>query len=231
MTDVKRGAVFTKLGNAITVAVKEGGGIGDVESNFKLRLAVEKARQANMPKENIQRAIDKGMGRAEGGEILENVTYEGFGPGGTAILIEAITDNKQRTYGVLKGILDKAGGRLVGSGAVSFMFNSMGSITVNKDGKNLDDVMMLAADAGAEDVEDGGDVFEIYTRPEDLNAVKVKLTELGLVVLEADLFRKANTSVQISGKEQAQKIFNLMEALEEAEDVHKVYSNFDYETD
>lgn len=227
VTDVKRGAAFTKLGNAITIAVREGGGIGDPESNFKLRLAVEKARQANMPKENIQRAIDKGMGVGTNGEVLENVTYEGFGPYGIAILIEAITDNKQRTYGVLKGILDKSGGRLAGNGAVSFMFNLLGLITISKDGKSMDEVMMTAADAGAEDVEDGGDVFEVYTRPEELNAVKIKLSGLGLKVQDADLFRKANTTIPISDKNQAQKIFNLMDTLEDADDVHKVYSNFD----
>lgn len=216
--DVKRGAAFTKLGNAITIAVREGKGIGD---------AVERAKHANMPKENIQRAIDKGMGVGTNGEILENVTYEGFGPYGIAILIEAITDNKQRTYGVLKGILDKAGGRLASAGAVCFMFNLLGLITVSKDGKSLDEVMMAAAEAGAEDVEDAGDVFEIYTRPEELTAVKIKLVNLGLKIQDADLFRKANTTVPISDKVQAERIFNLMDALEGADDVHKVYSNFE----
>ena len=225
--DVKRGAAFTKLGNAITIAVRDGGGIGDPESNFKLRLAVEKARAANMPKDNIERAIDKGLGKSGSGEVLENVTYEGFGPGGTAILIEVITDNKQRTIAVLKGILDRAGGRLGGSGAVSYMFDSMGLITIFKDGKDMDEVMMAAADAGAEEVEDGGDVYEIYTKPEDLNSVKMKLNEMGFKVIEADLFRKANTVVKIADKDVQQKIFNLMGALEEADDVHKVYSNFD----
>lgn len=225
--DVKRGAAFTKLGNAITIAVRDGGGIGDPESNFKLRLAVEKARAANMPKDNIERAIDKGLGKSGSGEVLENVTYEGFGPGGTAILIEVITDNKQRTIAVLKGILDRAGGRLGGSGAVSYMFDSMGLITIFKDGKDMDEVMMAAADAGAEEVEDGGDVYEIYTKPEDLNSVKMKLNEMGFKVIEADLFRKANTVVKIADKDVQQKIFNLMGSLEEADDVHKVYSNFD----
>lgn len=225
--DVKRGAAFTKLGNAITIAVRDGGGIGDPESNFKLRLAVEKARAANMPKDNIERAIDKGLGKSGSGEVLENVTYEGFGSGGTAILIEVITDNKQRTIAVLKGILDRAGGRLGGSGAVSYMFDSMGLITIFKDGKDMDEVMMAAADAGAEEVEDGGDVYEIYTKPEDLNSVKMKLNEMGFKVIEADLFRKANTVVKIADKDVQQKIFNLMGALEEADDVHKVYSNFD----
>lgn len=218
VTDVKRGAAFTKLGNAITIAVREGGGIGD---------AVERAKHANMPKDNIQRAIDKGMGVGTNGEILENVTYEGFGPLGTAIIIEAITDNKQRTYGVLKGILEKSGGRLASTGAVTYMFNSMGLITISKDGKSLDEVMMTAADCGAEDVEDGGDVFEIYTRPEELTSVKIKLGSLGLKVMEADLFRKANTTIPISDKGQAERIFNLMDTLEDADDVHKVYSNFD----
>ena len=225
--DVKRGAAFTKLGNSISISVRDGGGTSDPESNFKLRLAIDKARQANMPKENIQRAIDKGMRKGLEGLVLENVTYEGFGPGGTALLIETITDNKQRTLGTLRGLLDKRGGRIGSAGAVSFMFNAMGLINILKDGKSLDDALLIAADSGAEDVEDGGDFFEIYTKPEELNLVKTKLISAGVKVQDAELFRKANTVVNISNKDQAQKIFALLEVLEDSDDVHKVYSNFD----
>lgn len=227
LTDVKRGAAFTKLGNAITISVKESGGNGDPETNFKLRLAIEKARQANMPKENIQRAIDKGKGIGSSDEILENVVYEGFGPGGTAILIETITDNKQRTYGALRGILSRGGGSLAGGGAVSFLFNLVGLITVPKNGKTLDEMFMIAAEAGAEDVEDSGEVLEIYTKADELNVVKTKLSKSGVNITEAELYRKPNTIVPISDKGISEKILNLMDLLEEADDVHKVFSNFD----
>lgn len=226
VADTKRGQTFTKLSNAITITVREGGGIGDPNSNFKLRLAIEKARGANMPKENIQRAIEKGQGKG-GGVALEEGVYEGFGPFGTAIIVEVVTDNKQRSATEIKNVFDRSGGTLASPGAVSYLFEQKGLITVKKNGKTVDDIFMLAADMGADDVEEAGDVVLIYTKPTDLAKVRDALSKQDLTIVEAELIRKPTNSVLIEDKESAQKVLSFVEKLEDLDDVQKVYANFD----
>lgn len=227
IADIKRGQTFTKVANAITIAVRDGGGIADPDSNFKLRLAIEKARSVNMPKENIARAIDRGLGKGEKG-ILEEVVYEGFGPGGVAIMVECVTDNRERTRADVKGVFDKGGGTLGQSGAVSYQFKQVGLITVRKNGKNFDDIFSLAVDSGADDVEEAGDEVLIYTDSAALKAMKDSLAGFGLTILEAELSRKPTITVPVKDKETASKVLALVEKLEALDDVQKVYDNFRY---
>lgn len=230
VTDKKKGQAFTKIAKAITIAVRQGGGIGDPAQNFRLRLAVEQARAINTPKENIERAIEKGMGKSDGGGLEETV-YEGFAPEGIALIIEAATDNKQRTTPEVKSILEKNGGSLATPGAVSYQFEQKGLITVKKDsppaGGSLDDIFLLAADAGAEDIEEAGEEVLIYTRPDQLSLVKDMLVENNLTVKEIEITRKPKITIPITNKESAHKILALVEKLEDLEDVQKVYANFD----
>jgi len=223
---VKRGATFTKVANAITVAVREGGG-GDPVSNFKLRLIMDQARAVNMPKDNIQRAIDRGLGKGTEGVQLDSVTYEGYGPGKVALIIEAVTDNKNRTTPEVKNTLERSGGSFVTPGTVSWMFADCGLITVPKNGKSFDELFEAAVEAGADDVEDSGDAIEVYTKPHELDMVKNVLSEKGLPVQSAELAKRATTTVEVQSEEVAQKIFDLMDKLEGLDDVQKVWSNFD----
>ena len=229
VTDKKKGQAFTKIAKAITIAVKQGGG-GDPAQNFRLRLAIEQARAINTPKENIERAIEKGMGKNDGGG-LEEIVYEAFGPSGIAIIIEATTDNKQRTTPEVKSILEKNGGTLAAPGAVSYQFEQKGLITVKKDsppaGGSLDDIFLLAADAGAEDVEEAGEDVLIYTRPDQLSLVRDMLVKNNLNVEDIEITRKPKITIPITDKESARKILALVEKLEELEDVQRVYANFD----
>lgn len=221
--DAKRGQAFTKLANAITIAVKQGGG-GDPSSNFKLRLMIEKARSINMPKENIERAIRAAQGKLAG-EVGE-VVYEAFGPAGVGLIIEAATDNKLRTAPEVKNTLEKNGGTLVTPGAVSYQFQQKGLITVSKGLKTLDEIFLLAADAGAEDIEEAGEEVLVYTKPEDLSKVKEALSP-HVSITDFELTRKPTVFVSISNKEIANKIISLIEKLESLDDVQKVYANFD----
>lgn len=225
VADIKKGQTFTKLANAITIAVRQSGGIADPDSNFRLRLAMEKARQANMPKGNIERAVQRAVSKEEGG--IEEVVYEGYGPGGVAVIVEAATDNRQRTTSEIRNIFEKNGGSLGGKGAVSYLFESVGMLTVGKNGKTADEVMLLAIDAGAQDVEEAGEMVEVYTQPEDLNKVKEKLQGEGLTVGSVELVQRSKTAVSVSDRETAQKILSFMERLEDSDDVQKVYANFD----
>ncbi|MCL5675726.1 MAG: YebC/PmpR family DNA-binding transcriptional regulator [Patescibacteria group bacterium] len=223
VADQKRGQAFTRLGNAISIAVREGGGIGDPESNFKLRLAVEKARAANMPKENIQRAIDRAGGK--NGEVnLETVKYEGFAPSGVAVVVECITDNKLRTQGQVKNYFDKNGGTMASTGAVSYLFTPSGEITVNKT-VSFEEIFAIAADLGVEDVEEAEDAFDIYCQPGDLHKAKTELEKKGLKVLNAEIILKPATLIAVSEKDKAEKIVSFLQNLEELDDVQKVYSN------
>ena len=225
--DIKRGQTFTKMANAITIAVREGGG-GDPASNFKLRLAIDQARSVNMPKENIQRAIERGLGSSGSGvSQLEAVTYEGFGPAKVVLLITAVTDNRNRTTAEIKGAIEHSGGTFASPGAVSWMFTDEGVVTVLKNGRSLDEVFDLAAEVGAQDVEEAGDVVIIYTKPNEIESIKNALSNKGLVVQGAELAKKPTTTVVITDKETAQKVLSLMEKLEELEAVVKVWSNFD----
>lgn len=223
--DVKRGAAFTKLSNAITIAVRDGGG-ADPESNFKLRLAIEKARQSNMPKENIQRGIDRGLGKGEKGD-LEEVVYEGFAPGGVAVMVECVTDNKQRTLGEVTAVFNKNGGTLGQSGSVGYQFKQVGLITIAKNGFSFDDVFEKAVEAGAEGVEEAGEEAFIYTEPAKLKAVQGNLERTGLSVTQAELDRKPTITVPITDRNISGKVISFVEKLESLDDVQKVYSNFD----
>src|SRR3990170_8738031 len=161
VADAKRGQVFTKLANAVTIAVREGGG-GDQSSNFKLRLAIDQAKSANMSKDNIERAIDRGLGQGAGGQI-ESVAYEGYGPGKIAFIAQVTTDNRNRASSQLKGVVERTGGHFASLGAVSWMFEDVGLIVVEKSVKSADEIFEIAADAGAQDIEDVGDSVEIYS--------------------------------------------------------------------
>lgn len=227
VADAKRGREFTKLGMAIAIAVREGGGSGDPASNFKLRLTIDQARAANMPKENIQRAIDRGLGKGGSGGQLETVDYEGYGPGKVAIIIEAVTDNRNRTSSEIRGVVEKNGGTFASSGAVSWMFSDCGLIGVAKDGKSFDEIFEASVDAGADDVEAAGDSVEVYTKPADLDKVKKSLEAKGLKVLSAELYKKPTTITEITDAEIAKKLLSFVEKLEDVDDVSKVYANFD----
>lgn len=226
VADKKRGQTFTKLSNTITIAVREGGGVTDPEQNFRLRLVIEKAREVNMPKENIERAIARAVGKLAG-DSLEEVTYEGFGPFGVAILVEATTDNKLRTNGDVRTIFEKNGGTMGSVGAVSYQFQKHGLITVKKGSNTIDDIFLTSADAGASDVEDGGDITLIYTSPEQLAAVKNTLALKGMAIEGFELTRKPLSTVSLTDREQVTKVVNLLEKLEDLDDVQKVYSNVD----
>lgn len=225
VADAKRGAVFTKLANAITIAVREGGG-GDPTSNFKLRLVMDTARAVNMPKDNMERAIDRGLGKG-GAAAIETVVYEGYGPGKVAVIVEAATDNRNRTLPEVRGTFEKDGGTFATPGAVSWMFSDVGLLTLNKNGKTFDEIFDIAADCGAQDVEDAGDLVEVYTKPADVEKVKNLLVEKGLNVASAELFKKPTTTVAIADKALAEKVLAFVEKLEDLDDVQKVYANFD----
>ncbi len=216
--DQKRGQTFTKLAIAITLAVKQGGGVDD---------AIEKARSANMPKENIERAIEKGMGKGGSGEELQEVVYEGFGPGGEAVIVEAATDNKLRTTGEIKNFFEKAGGTFGQPGAVSYQFENKGCIAVSLGSKSVDDIFLIAADAGADDVEQVGDGVFVYTSPVLLAKVKDVLSANNVTVLEAELIRKPIMTVLIDDQQKAEKIIEFINKLEDMDDVQKVYTNVD----
>lgn len=223
--DAKRGAVFTKLGNFIAIAVREGGS-GDPDTNFKLRLAIEKARAANMPKENITRSIDRGLGK--GGEsVLENALYEGFGPGGVAVIVETITDNRTRTGAELRSLFDKAGGNLGSTGSVAYMFAHVGEIEVSKQGLTFDGVLEKAVEAGAQDVEETEESFLIYTRAEDLHKIKEQFLTSTLNVLGAELVFLPNkeTMMILADESKRQQIHNFLETIGDLDDVQEVYTN------
>jgi len=220
--DVKRGATFTKISNAITIAVKQGGGIGDPDQNPRLRLAIELARSANMPKDNIERAIQRATSK-EAGDLSE-LTYEGFAPGGVSVLVEAVTDNTNRTTSEVKSLFNKSGASFARPGAVAYQFDQSGEITVLKNGKSIDDIFLLAAELGALDVEDRGEEVGVYTQVSDLAKIKEGLSSQGLSVTGAEISRKPKNTVEV-GEEQKEKIVNFLSALEDMDDIQKVYSN------
>lgn len=223
--DQARGQVFTKLGNAITIAVREGGG-PDPESNFRLRLAIEKARSANMPKDNIDRAVNRATGKATDGRELVEVLYEGFAPGGVAVLAEGVTDNKQRTSAEVKNAFSVHGGTLGSSGSVAYQFTKMGEIVVSRQG-SFDDLFATIVDAGAEDAEEESDRFIVYTKPQDLHRVTITLKQKGFSILESSLIHKPQLLVPVPGESQ-DKLVTLLTGLEELGDIHKVYTNADF---
>lgn len=225
LNDARRGQVFTKLGNAITIAVREGGGT-DPASNFRLRLSVDQARAANMPKENIKRAIGRGLGRGVAGQ-LETIVYEGYAPGKVALMVEAATDNRNRTTPEIKGTIERAGGTFASPGAVSWMFSEQGLITLEKKGKSFDEIFEVAVETGAEDVEDAGDLVEVYTKPNEAEKVKNALLQKGLVAESAEILKRPTSTVAVSNALTAKKVLALIDKLEELDAVQKVYANFD----
>lgn len=223
--DAKRGAIFTKHSNAITVAVKHGGNVADREGNFKLRLAIEAARADNMPKENIDRAIAKAAGKE--GVNLEEVVYEGFGPGGFSVVVEAFTDNKQRTVAEVKNAFEKNGGTMGAQGSVMYQFERKGVITIVKKEKSSDDIFAIAVDSGAEDVEEAGDETLIYSDTSDLAKVRSYLAGKGIAIQNAEFVYNPIVLFPITDKTIAEKAVAFLEKLEELEDVQKVFANFD----
>lgn len=225
VTDQKRGQAFTKITNAIIIAVKEGGGVADPNLNFKLRLALDKAREVNMPKDNVQRAIDRATG-ASGAGIIEEIIYEGFGPGGVAIMIETATDNRQRTVQEIKNILDRGGGSLGSPGAVSFMFKKMGYFVIGK-GENTEDTILKMIDLGADDVEEADGEIEVYVETDKFELMKKKITDAALNLIKAELTAKPTTLIPVNDLKTAAKILALVEKIDSHDDVMKVYANFD----
>lgn len=222
--DAKRGKIFTKIIKEITVAARMGG--GDVDSNPRLRTAVEEAQGANMPKDNITRAIKRGTGELEGVNY-EEATYEGYGPGGTAILVMTLTDNKNRTTASIRHIFSRFGGSLGDNGCVSWMFNKKGLLHIAKGTIAEDELFDLSADAGADDVNTEDDDFiEVYTDPSELFDIKEKLIEKGVEIENAEVSMIPQNTVFIEGIA-AKKLMNLINTLEDNEDVQNVYSNFD----
>ncbi len=218
--DQKRGANFTKLGNAITVAAKKG---GDPEMNFSLRIAIDKAKSGNLPKDNIERAIKRGTGELGGAQLEEN-TYEGFGPGKIGIIIETLTDNKNRTVAEVKHTLDKSGGSLSGPGAVMWMFNRLGVLITNKEGVDKDELELKAIDAGAEDIEDDEEEMTIYTKPEELQKVKENLEKENIKIESAEIEFIAKEKKETTDEldEKLEKFFDI---LDENGDITNYYTN------
>jgi YebC/PmpR family DNA-binding regulatory protein len=227
IVDSRRGKLFTKLARAVTVAAKEGG--GDIEGNAALALAVQKARDASMPKDNIERAIAKGTGAGADANALETILYEGYGPGGVALLIEAVTDNRNRTGADVRHILSKGNGSLGEPGSVAYNFDKKGTIVVAAERYTEDD-LMVAIDAGAEDISLDDDVYEIVTEPSDLTAVRAALDEAGIEVQNAEVTQRPKARVTLD-EETAAKLLRLIDALEDNDDVDAVHANFDVDAD
>src|SRR5437762_7327488 len=228
ITDAKRGALFTKVAREISVAARQGG--GDPDANYRLRLAMDKARSVNMPADNIKRAIDKATGGGDV-EIFEEIVYEGYGPGGVAVLVEAATDNRNRTAADVRSIFTKAGGQLAGAGAVAWQFEPRGLIAVGSNGKDADEVALTAIDAGAEDVDTSdSDRVEVYTAPGDLQRVRQALDDAGVAIETAENAMVAKTTVEVDANRARQNL-RMIEALEDLEDVQRVTANFDIPED
>jgi len=222
--DAKRGKIFTKLGHEITVAVREGG--PDPEANFRLRLVLEKAKRANMPKENIERAIRRATGGGSDGQELEEIIYEGYGPHGTAIMVQALTDNRNRTVSEVRHIFSRYGGNLGAEGCVSWMFSQKGHIIVNPGDEDAEEIALVAIDAGAEDVEISDDAVEVYTAREDLKSVQDALEAASYEIAESRLAWIPQSYVTLDEK-QALTGMKLIEALEDLDDVQEVFSNLE----
>jgi YebC/PmpR family DNA-binding regulatory protein len=220
VTDAKRGQLFTKLGREIAVAAREG---ADPAANSRLRIAVQRARDANMPLDTIDRAIKRAAGAGEGAHFQE-VTYEGYGPSGVAIMVEALTDNRNRAAAEIRSVFNRNGGNLGESGSVSWLFDRRGQVTVEADGRDPDEIALEAIDAGADDVQVDGDVLEVYTDPTQLETVRHQLEVSGLSVVSSDAAMVPKTTIALD-QHAAEQTFRLIERLEELDDVQHVYSN------
>jgi len=223
ITDSRRGAAFTKLSRHITVAAKSGG--GDIEGNPSLALAVQKAKDASMPKDNIQRAIDKGTGAGANEADFQEVMYEGYGPGGVALLIEGLTDNRNRTGAEVRSALTKAGGALGEPGSVAYLFDKTGVIVVDAERYSEDD-LLVAVEAGAEDIEADDETLEVLTAPADLPTVRGALEAAEIELVSAEVVWRPKTRVDVD-EEALKKLMRLIDALDESDDVGEVHANFD----
>ena len=223
--DIKRGRNFTKYGRAITLAVKETGN-PDPQSNFKLRLAIEKSKEINMPKVNISRAIDRGMGKGGDGAAIEEVLYEGFGPFGIALLIETATDNRKRASASIKHLLEIAGGSLGNPGSVAYLFDRKGLVVIKKNEMSDTVVLDRVLESGGEDLEIMGDMCEVYTEANQLHEVKEKLVSFGFTVTESEITYRPKAVIPLTDKAAADRVIELMESIEELDDVQKVHANF-----
>ena len=223
--DAAKGKVFTRLGREIMVAVKEGGG-ANIDANMRLSAVVDKARAANMPNDNIKRLIEKAAGAAAG-EGYEEIAYEGYGPGGIAVIVNVMTDNRNRTAPEVRHLFDKAGGSLGTAGSVAWMFDRKGVIVVEEPGKHTeDDIMMVALEAGAEDIESDDGMYEITTAPQDLPAVRDALVAAGIAVASADVSMVPQNTTEVTG-DVAERVVKLIENLEDNDDVQDVFHNAD----
>ena len=222
-TDIKKGLTFTKLANAIIIAVRQGGGAADPNQNFRLRLAIDSARAYNMPKENIERAIQRAA-KKEGGDI-EEVIYEGFAPGGVSVIVEAVTDNSQRTTAEIKNLFNKAGGSFGQPGSVLYQFTQVGKITVGKNGNTFDEIFSIAVESGAEDIEEEDGNILVFTSAFDLSKIRDSLVRSGLKILDARLTRKPTITTEVLDTQKLSKIKNFLETINSLEDVQNVYSN------
>ncbi len=222
--DARRGQLFTKIGRELAIAAREGG--PDPEVNFRLRLIIDKARAANMPKDNIERAIRRGAGLDKDSVALEEVTYEGYGPNGIAVLVEVLTDNRNRSVADVRRVFSRHGGSLGEAGCVAWMFDTKGYIAVEAGQVNPDAVFEAAVEAGAEDVVFGQDLIEVYTDPAELHAVRQALLAQGMPIESAELYKASKTMMALNEKETL-SVMNLIDALEEMDDVQQVYSNLE----
>ncbi len=223
VVDAKKGKIFSKLARNITIAAREGG--GDPNLNIKLQYAIEKARNANMPKDNIERAIQKGIGVAAGGEELYEYLYEGYGPNGVAIMVEAVTDNRNRTTSEIRHIFERYGGSLGASGCVSWLFEKRGLFVVDKEKADEDTLMMIALEAGAEDVLSVEQVYQVVCLPTDFEKIKKILNENNIPLESAEITWAPKSSIDVD-ETTGKKVIEFMESLEEHDDAQEVYSNF-----
>jgi YebC/PmpR family DNA-binding regulatory protein len=223
--DAKRGKLFSKLSRAIIVAAREGG--PDPAANLALANAVEKARSYSMPKENIERAIARGSGTDSDAQTFETVVYEGYGPNGVALIVEALTDNRNRTASDVRHAFDKNDGNLGGSGAVAWLFERRGVILVDADKADEDELTLAAAEGGADDVTRDGSTFQVTSAPELLVSVREAIEAAGIPIESAELTMVPKTTIEVADESAAKKVLRLMDALEENDDVQDVYANFD----
>ncbi len=228
-TDSKRGKLFTKLNKELTVGAREGGG-GDPDANPRLRLAIQKAKDANMPKDNIEKAIKKGTGELPG-VIYESMVYEGYGPSGVAVLVDVLTDNKNRAAAEVRSIFTKKNGNMAGAGSVAWQFKQKGMIIVAKEKSEEDKLMNIILENGAEDMQTEDDIYEISTQPKGFEAVKKAIEGSGIEISLAEVTMVPDSTVKITEKGVAQQILGLINALEDNDDVQNVYANFDIPDD
>lgn len=220
--DAKRGKIFTRLGREITIAAREGG--GNAEANTRLRLAIAKAKASNMPKDNIERAIARGAGGGDDGIVMEEITYEGYGPHGVAILIDVLTDNRNRALSSIRTVFNRSNASMAEAGAVAWQFDRKGYIEVQAEGVDADELLLAAADAGADDVQAGEESHSVYTSREALSGVETKLSEAGYNISDSGLTWVAKNEVEL-GVEESMQIMGILERLEELDDVQNVSSS------